>query len=121
MNSRRLMFLPKAQGSGIVAAWPSIPEGGQCPLWVKSGHVQQTGMSALPPKADMCSAARHVRFGPIADIAERHGEMPRKTSIRQSRFSQALGIPGKILRPAKRNLILQIRNMGRRIELAESC
>jgi hypothetical protein len=26
-------------------------------------------MSALLPKADMCSAARDVRFGPIADIA----------------------------------------------------
>ena len=25
-------------------------------------------MSALPPKADMCSATRHVRFVPIADI-----------------------------------------------------
>jgi hypothetical protein len=25
-------------------------------------------MSALPPKADMCSATRDVRFGPIADI-----------------------------------------------------
>jgi|SoiMetStandDraft_5_1073268.scaffolds.fasta_scaffold02301_7 hypothetical protein len=75
-------------------------------------------MSALPSKADMCGAARDVRFGPIADIAERHGEMPCKISIRQSRFSQALGIPGKILRPAKRNLILQIRNTGRRIELA---
>ena len=25
-------------------------------------------MSALPPKADMCGAARDVRFGPIADI-----------------------------------------------------
>ena len=25
-------------------------------------------MSALPPKADMCSAARDVRFGPKADI-----------------------------------------------------
>jgi hypothetical protein len=28
----------------------------------------QTVMSALPPKADMCGAARDVRFGPIADI-----------------------------------------------------
>jgi hypothetical protein len=27
------------------------------------------GMSALPPKADMCSATRDVRFGPIADMA----------------------------------------------------
>jgi hypothetical protein len=26
------------------------------------------GMSALPPKADMCSALAHVCFGPIADI-----------------------------------------------------
>jgi hypothetical protein len=25
-------------------------------------------MSALPPKADMCSALVHVRFGPKADI-----------------------------------------------------
>jgi hypothetical protein len=25
-------------------------------------------MSALPPKADMCDAARDVRFGPIADM-----------------------------------------------------
>jgi len=28
-------------------------------------------MSALPPKADMCSATRHVRFGPEADIGPR--------------------------------------------------
>ena len=33
----------------------------------ESGH-QQRVMSALPPKADMCGAARDVRFGPIADI-----------------------------------------------------
>jgi hypothetical protein len=26
------------------------------------------GMSALPPRADMCGATRDVRFGPIADI-----------------------------------------------------
>jgi hypothetical protein len=25
-------------------------------------------MSALPPKADMCSALAYVRFGPIADM-----------------------------------------------------
>ena len=28
----------------------------------------QKPMSALPPKADMCSALAHVRFVPIADI-----------------------------------------------------
>jgi len=42
----------------------------QCPLWVKSRHMQRKRvMSALPPKADMCSALGHVGFGPIADIA----------------------------------------------------
>jgi hypothetical protein len=29
-------------------------------------------MSALPPRADMCSAATDVRFGPKADMAARH-------------------------------------------------
>ena len=36
------------------------------------GHKQtfapQKVMSALPPKADKCAAARDVRFGPKADI-----------------------------------------------------
>src|SRR4030095_11457118 len=34
----------------------------------KSGLPQKV-MSALPPKADMCGAARDVRYGPKADIA----------------------------------------------------
>src|SRR5262245_11832895 len=34
----------------------------------KSG-LPQTVMSALPPKADMCSVVADVRYGPIADIA----------------------------------------------------
>jgi hypothetical protein len=34
----------------------------------ESGFAQ-TVMSALPPKANMCSALADVRFGPIADIA----------------------------------------------------
>ena len=33
----------------------------------ESGH-RQTVMSALPPKADMCSARAYVRFGPKADM-----------------------------------------------------
>jgi len=36
-------------------------------LGQKQTFAVQTGMSALPPKADMCSATRHVRFVPIAD------------------------------------------------------
>ena len=34
----------------------------------KRTFAAQTGMSALPPKADMCGATRYVRFVPIADI-----------------------------------------------------
>src|SRR5262245_1406564 len=36
----------------------------------KSGLLHKA-MSALPPKADMGSAATHVCFGPIADILRR--------------------------------------------------
>ena len=34
----------------------------------QSGFVCSVVISALTPKADMCSATRHVRFVPIADI-----------------------------------------------------
>ena len=37
-------------------------------LGQKRTFAVQKGMSALPPKADMCGATRDVRFGPIADI-----------------------------------------------------
>ena len=37
-------------------------------LGQKRTCVAQEVMSALPPKADMCSASRDVRFVPIADI-----------------------------------------------------
>ena len=34
----------------------------------KRTYAVQKAMSALPPKADMCSALADVRFVPIADI-----------------------------------------------------
>jgi hypothetical protein len=34
----------------------------------KRTFAAQKGMSALPPKADICSATRYVRFVPIADM-----------------------------------------------------
>jgi hypothetical protein len=37
-------------------------------LGQKQTFAPQKIMSALPPKADMCSALAHVCFGPIADI-----------------------------------------------------
>ena len=37
-------------------------------LGQKQTCAAQKGMSALPPKADMCSATRDVRLVPIADI-----------------------------------------------------
>jgi hypothetical protein len=38
-------------------------------LGQKQTFAAQKVMSALPPKADICSALAHVRFGPKADIA----------------------------------------------------
>ena len=38
-------------------------------LGQKQTFAVHNGVSALHPKADMCSATRHVRFVPIADIA----------------------------------------------------
>jgi len=37
----------------------------------KRTYAVQKGVSALPPKADMCSALGDVRFVPIADMAKR--------------------------------------------------
>ena len=37
-------------------------------LGQKQTFAVQKGMSALPPKADMCSALAHVRFVTKADI-----------------------------------------------------
>jgi hypothetical protein len=40
-------------------------------LGQKRTFAPQQVMSALPPKADICSALAHVRYGPIADIYKR--------------------------------------------------
>jgi hypothetical protein len=39
-------------------------------LGQKQTFALQKSMSALSPKADMCGAARDVRFGPKADIKD---------------------------------------------------
>ena len=38
------------------------------PIATKKADMPQMVMSALPPKADSCSATAYVCFGPIADI-----------------------------------------------------
>ena len=40
------------------------------PIATAKADLSQTAMSALPPKADMCGALAHVRYGPIADIGQ---------------------------------------------------
>jgi hypothetical protein len=40
-------------------------------LGQKHTFAPQKVMSALPPKADMCGAARDVRYGPKADMGNR--------------------------------------------------
>ena len=60
----------------------------------------QKGMSALPPKADMCGAKRNVRFVPKADI----GAKPRnqtRPNLRKGRSAFGVGLkPAEYLRPA---------------------
>ena len=46
----------------------------QCPLWVTSRHFAVIVMSALPPKADRCSAKRNVGYGPEADMFGNAGD-----------------------------------------------
>jgi hypothetical protein len=40
-------------------------------------------MSALPPKADMCSALAHVRYAPIADIKMSKDDIKGSTLLHQ--------------------------------------
>src|SRR5262249_30640833 len=40
-----------------------MPQSGRRPQHQKPTYAVQKGMSALPPKADMCGANRNVRFG----------------------------------------------------------
>jgi hypothetical protein len=52
-------------------------------------------MSALPPKADMCSALGHVRFVPIADSRTAANSISiRSFYQRRSAARQAVGVGG---------------------------
>jgi hypothetical protein len=61
-------------------------------LGQKQTFAMQNGMSALPPKADICSALAHVRFVPIADITPSfdHSVGPREQR-RRHRQPECLG------------------------------
>jgi hypothetical protein len=48
-----------------------IAQRGMSVLGQKRTYAVQNGMSALPPKTDMCGAASDVRYGPKADIPRR--------------------------------------------------
>jgi hypothetical protein len=50
------------------------------PIATAKADMPQMVMSALPLKADMCSATRNVCFGPIADMRsfDEHIETPQK-------------------------------------------
>jgi hypothetical protein len=63
-----------------------------------------SGMSALPPKADMCGAAKDVSYGPIADIDGLRGPLAGRFGPRQELcripgiarfmpFSSLVGLP----------------------------
>jgi hypothetical protein len=62
----------------------------------RESGLRQTVMSALPPKADMCSAMSNVSYGPEADIplarnalrlSQAPGQIPEKLSYKVGFFS----------------------------------
>src|SRR5262249_25604825 len=55
----------------------------------ESGHMP-TVMSALPPKADMCSAQAHVCFGPKADILRAYYGIDRQVETEMEQFGSGL-------------------------------
>jgi len=58
------------------------------PIATAKADMPQMVMSALPLKADMCSANRHVCFGPKADILTLPtSASARKAGVRQSGVS----------------------------------
>jgi hypothetical protein len=90
INSRRLITDPLLRtgigpaqtniAEGVVCEAANVRFGSEADICAATSHVRftpnsdresdfpQTVMSALPPKADMCSALAHVCFGPKADI-----------------------------------------------------
>jgi hypothetical protein len=79
-NSRRLIAAPRglpSRESYLVLSTVTRKFGLNTALWMSALGQKQTcaaqnGMSALPPKADMCDATRYVRFGSLADISQRN-------------------------------------------------
>src|SRR5262249_2797562 len=73
---------PKAYEINIVPGQPIAREVGwarrrwMSALGQKPTYAAQQAMSALHPKADICSVKRHVRFGPETDINEKAGCAP---------------------------------------------
>jgi hypothetical protein len=57
-------------GGNRVGRWSHVK---MSALRQKPTFALHWAMSALPPKADTCSALAHVRFGPIADILSNIG------------------------------------------------
>ena len=93
MNSRRRIASPEAQGQASYRLKLVTERGAaMSALGQKRTYAVQKVMSALPPKADMCSALAHVCFVPIADIAPSFDQFvgPRKKRIWDSK-TQSLG------------------------------
>ena len=59
--------LPPTRADIVAVQTGVSEESNDVPLGNKRTFAVQNGMSALPPKADLCSATRYVRFVPIAD------------------------------------------------------
>src|SRR5262245_781156 len=72
-------------------------------------YAVQTGMSALPPKADMCGATRDVCFGPKADMG--HHSMMRSARNRTKGGTERPSVFAALMLSTVSNLVA--RSTGR--------
>ena len=64
-------FRGKLKFGNVVFGFPNLREWSHVRFAPNSDHesgLRQRVLSALPPKADVCSASADVRFGPKADL-----------------------------------------------------
>jgi len=83
-------------------------------LFSKHRHYlnRSASISGIPPKADIGTQPRDVRFVPKADIKDH--------SVRQARFLKSVSVPRDIFRPSKRGKIHGSRQRRCRIQLANA-
>ena len=79
---------PRASGQAIVFDYAAALEGGRCPLWVKSRHVQRNRSCPLCSRKRTWRAAATVAATPKGSIAADSGHAPLRMPCQTSHGSR---------------------------------